>query len=54
MFLVLSSSRERNNLYKAILDQPRVNLNQDSLEEATLSWLRGDMTNYQYLMLLNL
>ena len=54
MFLVLPSSRERNWLYDAILAQPQVHLNQDSLEEATLSWMRGDMTNYQYLMLLNL
>jgi factor associated with neutral sphingomyelinase activation len=53
MFLVLRSLQERNWLYEAILAQPRVSLNQDSLEEATLNWLRGDMTNYQYLMHLN-
>lgn len=54
MFLVLPSLRERNRLHEAILAQPQVKLNQDSLEKATLDWLRGDMSNYQYLMLLNL
>ena len=54
MFLVLPSPRERNRLHEAIMAQPQVSLSQDSLEEATLNWLRGDMSNYQYLMLLNL
>lgn len=54
IFLVLSSHYERNSLYDAILAQPRVCLSQDSLEEATLNWVRGELSNYQYLMLLNL
>ena len=54
MFLVLLSAQERNRLYECILTQPKVSLNQDSLEDATLKWLEGEMSNYQYLMLLNL
>ena len=54
MFLVLPSPQARNRLHQAILDQTLVRLNKDSLEQATLNWVRGDMTNYQYLMLLNL
>jgi factor associated with neutral sphingomyelinase activation len=53
MFLVLPSPLERNRLHGAMVAQPQVSLSQDSLEEATLNWLSGDMSNYQYIMLLN-
>ncbi len=53
MFLALPTPRERNALYDRILSQPHVHLRETNQQEATLRWQTGDMTNYEYLMLLN-
>ena len=54
LFLALPSHSERNALYDRILFQPSTRLELLSLEEATHQWQAGDMSNYDYLMLLNL
>lgn len=55
MFLVLASTRERNELYEAILSiQPTAGQQKSHLIELTHRWQTGALSNYDYLMTLNL
>ena len=55
MFLVLASLKERNELYEAILSiQPSAGQHEGTLMELTHQWQTGTLSNYDYLMHLNL
>lgn len=55
MFLVLASTKQRNELYEAILSmQPKAGQQRGYLLELTHQWQTGTLTNYDYLMKLNL
>jgi factor associated with neutral sphingomyelinase activation len=54
LFLVLSSPSKRNLLYDKIIDIPDVKLEQIDLLDVTQKWQNGDISNYEYLMYLNL
>ena len=55
IFLVLSSPSNRNTLYtKLVTESTEVNLDPLSLEDMTQQWQIGKVSNYEYLMFLNL
>lgn len=55
MFLVLASGRERNELCEAVLSiQPKARQHEGHLLELTHQWQTGALSNYDYLMELNL
>lgn len=55
MFLVLASAKQRNELYDAILSiQPKAAQQEGYLLEWTHQWQTGALSNYDYLMTLNL
>lgn len=54
LFLVLPSLHQRYSLYQQILAQPNVRLEEIDLEATTLKWQTEEMSNYDYLMFLNL
>lgn len=55
MFLVLGSTKDRNSLSDAILSiQPKAGLQAGHLMELTYQWQIGALSNYDYLMTLNL
>ena len=55
MFLVLASSKERNELYEAVVSiQPTAEQQDGHLLELTHQWQTGTISNYDYLMKLNL
>ena len=55
MFLVLASTKERNNLYDSILSiQPKAVQQDGHLLELTHQWQTGVISNYDYLIGLNL
>lgn len=54
MFLVLASSKERNELYEAVVSiQPTAEQQDGHLLELTHQWQTGTISNYDYLMKLN-
>ncbi len=54
MFLVLPSPRERNILYDKLIGQrPEAQLSDRALTGLTREWQTGQMSNYDYLMMLN-
>ena len=54
MFLVLPSPRERNILYDNLLKfKPSVRLSDEELGRLTHCWQIGELSNYDYLMMLN-
>ena len=55
LFLVLAAPKERNELYEAILSiQPKAGQQEGHLLELTHKWQTGTISNYEYLMKLNL
>lgn len=55
MFLVLASTKQRNELYKAIISiQPKAGQQDGHLLELTHRWQTGAISNFDYLMELNL
>ena len=55
MFLVLGSTKERNELFEGILSiQPSAGQQEGRLLELTHQWQTGTLSNYDYLMTLNL
>ena len=54
MFLVLPSPRERNTLYDRLLTlKPSIRLSDEELGRLTHRWQLGELSNYDYLMMLN-
>ena len=54
MFLVLASTKERNELFDAMLSiQPNAGQQKGHLLELTRQWQTGALSNYDYLMTLN-
>ena len=51
---MLSSTSNRNTLYEKLVGLPEVTLEQVELEELTHKWQLGELSNYDYLMYLNL
>ena len=55
MFLILASPRERNQLYEAVISiQPKAAKRDGTLMQLTHQWQTGTLSNYDYLMTLNL
>ncbi len=55
MFLALTSRQERDQLYTAILKLvPKAGQHEGTLTEVTHQWQTGQLSNYDYLMILNL
>ena len=54
MFLVLSSPLDRNKLYNELIKRrPEAQLSDRALTGLTREWQTGQMSNYDYLMMLN-
>uniref|UniRef100_A0A1X7T6F7 Uncharacterized protein n=1 Tax=Amphimedon queenslandica TaxID=400682 RepID=A0A1X7T6F7_AMPQE len=54
IFLVLSSTSKRNSLYDKLVGVRGVSLQVPDLTDATQKWQTGELSNYDYLMFLNL
>jgi hypothetical protein len=55
MFLVFASTKQRNELCEAVLSiQPKARQQEGHLLELTHQWQTGALSNYDYLMELNL
>ena len=54
LFLVLSSTLNRNTMFDKLVNLPEVKLETMELEELTQKWQSGELSNYDYLMSLNL
>uniref|UniRef100_A0A1X7SRC9 Uncharacterized protein n=1 Tax=Amphimedon queenslandica TaxID=400682 RepID=A0A1X7SRC9_AMPQE len=54
IFLVLSSTSKRNSLYDKLVGVKGVSLQVPDLTDATQKWQTGEISNYDYLMFLNL
>ena len=54
LFLVLSSTSNRNTLFDKLVGLPEVQLEQIDLVDITQKWQSGEVSNYDYLMCLNL
>ena len=55
MFLVMSSSKECDELYEAIMKLwPSARQHEGTLTEVMYQWQTGEISNYDYLMILNL
>ena len=54
MFLTFPSTSKRNLLYDRLISLPTVNLKKMDLAEMTQKWQAGELSNFDYLMFLNL
>lgn len=53
IYLTFQSTKHRDTLYKTIENSPCVNLEKVMIEEITLQWQNGIVSNYDYLIYLN-
>lgn len=52
-YLALRNSAERDNLYKMMIQQPKIKLVALQQDVMTLQWQNGVISNYDYLLYLN-
>lgn len=53
LYLSLKSKTARDDLYKAITEQPELRLSESKQDIMTLQWQNGTISNYDYLLYIN-
>lgn len=53
IYLTFPSEKHRDRIYEILEQSPNVKLERQHVEEMTLQWQNGIVSNYDYLMYLN-